>query len=122
HYFPTSIAADRPQAAEPAGRNYHWKRSPLWRLPAMGLGLNTPAEILTKNVPDPLLCDSGGLCQILGCSPATLFRRKSAGQLLPGIKWGGKLLWRLDEVKAWVAAGMPDAETWLAMQEASRRR
>ena len=85
----------------------------------MTLSLQTPAE-LTRGLADPLLYDTADLCRLLNCSPATLFRRKSAGLLLRGIRWGGKLCWRAEEVKEWVKAGMPPAKEWEARQKASR--
>jgi predicted DNA-binding transcriptional regulator AlpA len=39
---------------------------------------------------------------------------RAAGKLPRPIRWGGKLYWRVADVKAWVAAGMPDLKTWEA--------
>jgi hypothetical protein len=55
------------------------------------------------------------LARLLGISPATLARWKAAGRLLPGIRKGGRILYVLDGpsgVRAWLAAGMPDAKNW----------
>ena len=57
------------------------------------------------------------LARLLGISTATLSRWKAAGKLLSGIRKGGRILYVLDGpkgVRAWLAAGMPDAKTFAA--------
>jgi predicted DNA-binding transcriptional regulator AlpA len=83
-------------------------------MPTDAIASARPAEQLL----DSLVLDTTQMCHLLRCSLATLHRRRSAGQLPRPIKWGGKLCWRADEVKAWVTAGMPDAKTWEATKEA----
>jgi len=46
----------------------------------------------------------------------------SAGKLpLPLRPTAGIVRWRSDEIQRWVNAGMPDAQTWAALQAASQR-
>jgi hypothetical protein len=57
------------------------------------------------------------LARMLGISQATLFRWDAAGLLGPtGHKIAGRRLWPVAEVKAWVAAGMPDRVGWTAQK------
>ena len=55
----------------------------------------------------------------LGISPAHFFRMNSSGQLGPRpIKLGEKCSrWRAAELQAWVDAGCPSRDRWLAMLE-----
>ena len=65
------------------------------------------------------------LARLLGISPATLARWKAAGRLLPGIRQGGRILYVLDGpkgVRAWLAAGMPDAKTFTSQLTEDRGR
>jgi DNA-binding transcriptional MerR regulator len=57
------------------------------------------------------------LARMLGVSGATLARWKAAGLLLPGLRKNGRILYPLDQVRRWLAAGMPDAKTWKTMQQ-----
>jgi excisionase family DNA binding protein len=55
-------------------------------------------------------------------SRATWCRLRSAGKVPPAIRLGRKVLWRRDELTAWISAGCPDNELWGAMQSAIDRR
>ena len=66
----------------------------------------------TAHPVEPLLYRTGDLVKVLRTSIATLHRMQAAGKLPRPIRWGGRLCWRVAEVKAWVAAGMPDRKTW----------
>ena len=39
------------------------------------------------------------------------------GRIPQPVRMGRSLYWRLEELKAWVAAGCPDRVTWQTMQE-----
>ncbi len=67
---------------------------------------------------DQLVFDSGDMCRVLATSPASLARLRAAGKLPRAFKLGGKLAWRAAEVRAWVAAGMPELNEWEAKKEA----
>jgi predicted DNA-binding transcriptional regulator AlpA len=79
---------------------------------------NTPPTTLSAanreapQTPEPLVYTTADLVVVLRTSAATLHRMKAAGKLPRPIRWGGKLCWRVADVQAWVAAGMPDLKTW----------
>jgi predicted DNA-binding transcriptional regulator AlpA len=76
-----------------------------------------PAQAATI-APEPLTVGAKILAGMLGISVATFWRWDSSGELgPPGIKKGGRRLWPLAEVRAWVAAGMPNRRTWLARNQ-----
>jgi excisionase family DNA binding protein len=60
----------------------------------------------------PLLYDSSDLCHVLRCSKPTLHRLKAANKLPKALRLGGQLRWNVEEVQAWIRAGMPDGRTW----------
>jgi predicted DNA-binding transcriptional regulator AlpA len=64
----------------------------------------------------PLTFDTNDLAFVLRTSLATLHRLRAAGKLPRALRLGGQLRWRVEEVKAWCAAGMPDLKTWEAMR------
>jgi hypothetical protein len=66
---------------------------------------------------EPLAIGTKDLARLLGISVATLERWNDSGELGPaGIKKGGRRLWPVAEVRAWVDAGMPRRETWQAQK------
>jgi hypothetical protein len=69
-----------------------------------------------RPVLEPLTYDTDDLAFVLRSSLATIHRLRAAGKLPRALKLGGQLRWRVDEVKAWCAAGMPDLKTWEAMR------
>jgi predicted DNA-binding transcriptional regulator AlpA len=58
---------------------------------------------------DPLLVSVDELSRMLGISPRSIWRRLSAGELVEPVRIGNCTRWRLDEVKAWIAAGCPSS-------------
>jgi len=72
---------------------------------------------------EPLAVGAKDLARLLGISVATLERWHASGELGPaGIRKGGRRLWPLAEVRAWVAARMPEREIWLAIGRAADGR
>jgi hypothetical protein len=67
--------------------------------------------------PPPLLFDTRDMCAVLRIGLATLHRLKAAGKLPRARKLAG-LKWDADEVRRWVAAGMPALQEWEAMEAA----
>jgi hypothetical protein len=72
---------------------------------------------------EPLAIGIKDLARLLGVSAATVERRDAAGLLGPvGIKWGGRKLWKLSEIRRWVESDMVDRQTWLALNGANHAR
>src|SRR5437763_650424 len=72
--------------------------------------------------PEQLVFDSVDMRKAIHCSAATLNRYRAAGKVPRAFKLGGKLCWRADEVRRWIAAGMPDLRTWEAVEAAGSGR
>lgn len=71
---------------------------------------------------EALLVGAKELARLLAISEATLLRRDAEGDLGPeGIKWGGRRLWPVAEVREWVVAGMPSRDKWLALKAGKPR-
>lgn len=71
------------------------------------------------SVTEPLLYDREQLCEVLGTSKATLDRLQSAGKIPRPLRLGGQRRWRAEEIKTWIAAGMPPAAEWEARKRAT---
>jgi predicted DNA-binding transcriptional regulator AlpA len=83
------------------------------------------SPILQPAVPQPrlapLVYGVNDLCELLQISGATLHRLKAAGKLPASRRLGGLLRWEADEIREWVAAGMPDQKRWEALRGSRRR-
>ncbi|GAB4150540.1 MAG: hypothetical protein Tsb009_25410 [Planctomycetaceae bacterium] len=66
-----------------------------------------PTTTAKPAVDEPLLISADHLAGLLGISTRSIWRRLSAGELVEPVRIGGSVRWRLDEVKAWIAAGCP---------------
>ena len=51
------------------------------------------------------------LADMLGVTPRTINRMLSSGNLIPPIRLGGSVRWRLYEVEQWIADGCPRPES-----------
>jgi len=60
----------------------------------------------------PLLAGASGVARMLDSGLRTVRTMDAAGKLPTPIRLGGKVLWSIDELKAWIAAGCPDRATW----------
>jgi len=66
----------------------------------------------------PLLWTPDDLAAALQVSVRTLRRQELLGKIGPRpLTIGRGLRYRVDEIRAWVAAGVPDRDTWRAMIE-----
>ena len=63
-------------------------------------------------VENALVYGVADLAQSLGTSVRTIHRLNSSGRLPRPSRLGGQLRWSLEEISAWVAAGMPDRKKW----------
>jgi predicted DNA-binding transcriptional regulator AlpA len=70
-------------------------------------GLRIPA-----NNEVPFLVGADGAAKVLGVSPGQLRNMNSSGHLPSPVRLGGRVLWRVNELRDWVAAGCPDRRAW----------
>ena len=63
----------------------------------------------------PLVVDARRLAAMLCAGIRTVRTWDAAGRLPAPLRIGGRVVWRSDEIRAWLAAGAPDRETWAAL-------
>lgn len=67
---------------------------------------------------EPLLVGRRDASRICGISPATWDRLESSGKVGPlPVRLGGRVLYRVAELRGWVAAGCPDRTQWITLQD-----
>ena len=69
---------------------------------------------------EPLVVDARRLAKMLGAGVRTVRTWDAAGKLPSPIRLGGKVVWRVDEIRAWLAAGAPRRDEWQARRAAAR--
>jgi predicted DNA-binding transcriptional regulator AlpA len=68
----------------------------------------------------PLVVDARQLAPLLCISLRTVRAWDAAGKLPSPVRIGGRVVWRLDEIRAWLDAGAPDRQTWAARRAARK--
>lgn len=68
----------------------------------------------------PLVVDARRLAKLLCAGIRTVRTWDAAGKLPAPIRIGGRVVWRVAEIRAWLAAGAPDRETWAAIVAARK--
>jgi prophage regulatory protein len=80
-----------------------------------------PSSAPTTNSPPPvaeqLLLTAPQAAQLCGVALRTWRGWDVGGKIPRAITIGRSVFWRPDELRAWVAAGCPDRETWQTLQE-----
>ena len=71
--------------------------------------------------PSPLVADARGLSKLLTVGLRTVRTWDAAGKLPTPVRIGGRVVWPLDEIRDWLAAGAPDRETWTAARAAKKK-
>jgi len=66
----------------------------------------------------PLVVDARRLARLLSCGVRTVRTLDAGGKLPAPVRIGGRVVWRTDEIRAWLAAGAPDRATWEALRAA----
>lgn len=61
---------------------------------------------------EPLLVDANGVAALLDVSLRHVRSMRARGSLPAPLGIGRRRLWRIAEVRAWVAAGMPSPHRW----------
>jgi len=80
----------------------------------------SPSAEAPREPPDPLAVDAKGLARLLSCGERTVHTWKSAGRLPTPFRLGGRVLWRVEEIREWLAAGAPELAVWEARKAARR--
>ena len=85
-----------------------------------------PLRIFLAEVPadtgSPLVVDARRLALMLCAGLRTVRTWDTAGKLPTPLRIGGRVVWRVDEIRAWLAADAPDRKTWEARTAASRSK
>jgi predicted DNA-binding transcriptional regulator AlpA len=66
----------------------------------------------------PLLVPAADAGALSGVSRSSWWALHSSGRCPMPVRLGRKVLWRVDELRAWVAAGCPPRTKWQAMWKA----
>jgi len=64
---------------------------------------------------EPLLVGAAGTARLLGLARTTIYAMHQDGKIPAPVRVGRKLLWRVDELRRWVAAGCPGRTRWEAL-------
>jgi predicted DNA-binding transcriptional regulator AlpA len=67
-----------------------------------------------------LVVDARRLAKLLCSGLRTVRTWDAAGKIPAPIRIGGRVVWRVAEIRAWLDAGAPDRETWAAMRAARK--
>jgi predicted DNA-binding transcriptional regulator AlpA len=67
-------------------------------------------KAVEKPSAEPLLVSAEVAARISGRSVASWWRDRAAGRTPAPIRLGGRTLWRIDEIRAWIAVGCPDRQ------------
>ncbi len=68
----------------------------------------------------PLVVDAKRLAPMLCIGVRTLRTWDALGKVPTPVRIGGRVVWRVDEIRAWLDAGAPDRETWDARRAARK--
>jgi predicted DNA-binding transcriptional regulator AlpA len=71
---------------------------------------------------EPLQVPAPEAARLSGVSEATWYRLVAAKKVPAPVRLGGRVFWRVAELREWVAAGCPDRRTWEARKGAAGRR
>lgn len=69
----------------------------------------------------PLVVDARRLAKLLCAGIRTVRSWDAAGKLPKPIRIGGRVVWRVVEIREWLAAGAPDRAAWDARKTAFKK-
>jgi len=69
----------------------------------------------------PLVVDARRLAAMLCIGLRTVRTLDAAGKLPAPVRIGGRVVWRVDEIRDWLDAGAPDRATWAAIRRVARK-
>lgn len=64
------------------------------------------------STPEPLAVDAVGAADLVGVARSTWLKLHSQGRTPRCFRMGRRVLWSVDELRAWVRAGAPPREKW----------
>ena len=79
-----------------------------------------PATSKAKVELAPLTVDAKRLARLLGQSLRTIRTWDASGKLPQPLRIGGRVVWRLEEINAWLEAGAPRRTEWNAIRKQQR--
>ena len=79
-----------------------------------------PARKRRRRRLSPLVVDARRLARLLSAGLRTVRAWDAAGKLPSPLRISGRVLWRVEEIRAWLNAGAPDRETWAAIVAARK--
>lgn len=68
----------------------------------------------------PLVADAARLARLLCCGVRTVRTWDAAGKLPAPLRIGGRVVWSVAEIRAWLAAGAPSRDEWAARHAARK--
>ena len=81
-----------------------------------------PGELPADPAAAPLVVDARRLALLLGSGLRSVRTWDAAGKLPAPVRIGGRVVWRVDEIRAWLAAGAPDRSTWESIRKCASRK
>ncbi len=88
------------------------------RVTENSIGPGTVQELGDPAANSPLLLDFKTAAGLIGVGVSTFYAMDRSGELGPqGIRLRRRRLWPREELAAWVRAGCPRREKWLAMSK-----
>jgi len=66
------------------------------------------------------VADARRLAVLTQCGIRTIRTWDAGGKIPAPIRVGGRVVWRLDEIRDWLNAGAPDRTTWAAIRSARK--
>ena len=73
-----------------------------------------------RRPPLPLVVDARRLARLLCAGIRTVRTWDAAGKLPAPLRIGGRVVWRVDEIRAWLVAGAPCRHEWTAIRAARK--
>ena len=81
----------------------------------------TPPARKRRRKLSPLVADAKRLAKLLDGGKRTVATLHAAGKLPAPVRVGGRVVWIIAEIRAWLAAGAPNRDEWEARKAAGRK-
>ncbi len=80
------------------------------------------SENATATIEPTMLIDANVAARICSMHRATWYKAVSSGKAPAGIRIGGMVRWRRDEIESWIIAGCPARTKWEAIWNDTNKR